>query len=68
MPAEQAARQTIDNLLTQAGWTMQDVGYANGHASRGVAVRGLPLNEGLGFADHALYGPHRPLAFAERAA
>src|SRR5262245_1500276 len=37
MSAEQAARQTIDRLLSQAGWAVQSVGQANLYAARGVA-------------------------------
>lgn len=41
MAAEQAARQTIDKVLPQAGWSVQDAGQANIHATRGVAIREL---------------------------
>jgi type I restriction enzyme R subunit len=53
--AEQAARQTIDKLLAQAGWAVQDFKQADIHAARGVAIREFVLNEGHGFADYLLY-------------
>ncbi|MBL8515941.1 MAG: DEAD/DEAH box helicase family protein [Betaproteobacteria bacterium] len=57
MPAqpEQLARQTIDELLALAGWSVQDVAAANLHAARGVALREFPLNSSHGFADYLLY-------------
>lgn len=55
MSAEQAARQTIDKLLAQAGWAVQDFKQADIHAARGVAIREFVLNEGHGFADYLLY-------------
>jgi hypothetical protein len=36
--AEQAARQTIDQLLAQAGWAVQDFKAADICAARGVAI------------------------------
>lgn len=55
MSAEQAARQTIDKLLAQAGWTVQDFKQADTHAAQGVAIREFVLNAGYGFADYLLY-------------
>jgi type I restriction enzyme R subunit len=52
---EADARQTIDQLLTAAGWNIQDVSSANIHAARGVAIREFPLSTGHGFADYLLY-------------
>ncbi|MCX7170491.1 MAG: DEAD/DEAH box helicase family protein, partial [Proteobacteria bacterium] len=52
---EQQARENIDRLLTQAGWSVCDVASANIHASRGVALREFPLASGHGFADYLLY-------------
>lgn len=51
---EKEARETIDKLLTQAGWLVCDATAANIHASRGVAIREFPL-PGYGFADYLLY-------------
>ena len=39
MPPEARARQKIDELLTAAGWTVQDRDNTNLGASLGVAVR-----------------------------
>ncbi|MBL8371224.1 MAG: hypothetical protein JNK28_07540 [Burkholderiaceae bacterium] len=55
MSPEARARQTIDALLTQAGWHVCNVADANIHAARGVAIREFPLNPGHGFADYLLY-------------
>ena len=55
MTPEARARQTIDALLTQAGWHVCNVADANIHAARGVAIREFPLNPGHGFADYLLY-------------
>jgi type I restriction enzyme R subunit len=55
MSPEARARQTIDALLTQAGWHVCDMAQANIHAARGVAIREFPLNPGHGFADYLLY-------------
>ena len=52
---EQQARQSIDQLLTAAGWAVQDSKKADIHAARGVAMREFALNEGFGFADYLLY-------------
>lgn len=52
---EQQARQDIDALLVAAGWLVQDVGGANIHAGRGVALREFALKPGHGFADYLLY-------------
>jgi len=54
MTCEQHAREKIDQLLTQAGWHIQDVKEANIHAATGVAIREFPL-PGYGFADYLLY-------------
>jgi type I restriction enzyme R subunit len=52
---EQQARQEIDRLLAAAGWRVSDLGEANIHAARGVAIREFPLETGFGFADYLLY-------------
>ena len=52
---EQEARETIDKMLDQSGWDVQDVEKANIHAKKGVALREFPLNPGHGFADYLLY-------------
>jgi type I site-specific restriction endonuclease len=55
MTPEARARQTIDTLLTAAGWAVCHVANANIHAATGVAIREFPLNPGHGFADYLLY-------------
>jgi len=52
---EAQARQTIDKLLTAAGWHVCDPAEANITAHRGVAIREFPLKSGHGFADYLLY-------------
>jgi hypothetical protein len=53
-PPEQLARQQIDRLLTQAGWSVQDFKAVDLHAARGVVIRELPLDACHGFADYLL--------------
>ena len=55
MTPEQQARVNIDNLLKQAGWTVQDVDSMNLYASSGVAVREFSLKSGHGATDYLLY-------------
>ena len=43
---EQLARQTIDALLTAAGWTLQDRGQFDRNTALGVAVREFQLPAG----------------------
>ena len=52
---EQEARETIDKMLDQSGWDVQDVDNVNIHASKGVSIREFPLNPGHGYADYLLY-------------
>ena len=52
---EARARQTIDALLTAAGWRVCNLADANIHAAQGVAIREFPLATGYGFADYLLY-------------
>ena len=44
MTPEARARQTIDALLTAAGWHVCDVASANLRAATGVAIREFPLD------------------------
>lgn len=53
---EEHARETIDKLLSQAGWVVCDPDKASIHASAGVAAREFPLKSSQGFAAH-LYCP-----------
>ncbi|HVN85911.1 MAG TPA: DEAD/DEAH box helicase family protein, partial [Candidatus Binatia bacterium] len=52
---EQEARERIDGLLADAGWSVQDAAGVNLAAGRGIAVREFPLVRGHGFADYLLY-------------
>ena len=53
---EQAAREEIDHLLTQASWVVCDpTAEANITGHRGVAIREFQLKPGHGFADYMLY-------------
>src|SRR3990167_11014890 len=47
MTPEAKARQTIDALLTAAGWHVCNVADANLHAAVGVAIREFPLTPRL---------------------
>jgi len=60
---EQRARQTIDELLTAAGWQVQDRGELNLSAARGVAVREFALK--TGFADYLLFVDRKAIGAVE---
>lgn len=53
MKPEAQARQKIDQLLTNAGWQIQDYEQINLSAALGIAVREYPLKSG--FADYLLF-------------
>ena len=55
MTPELRARVIIDQMLEQAGWSVQDLGSINLYAGAGVAVREFPLKPGHGRADYLLY-------------
>lgn len=50
---EQTARESIDRLLRDAGWVLQDREHLDRNASLGVAVREFPLPSG--HADYLLF-------------
>ena len=52
---EQEARETIDKMLDQSGWDVQDLKAANIRANKGIAIREFPLKTGHGSADYLLY-------------
>lgn len=52
---ERKARETIDRLLTAAGWHVCDPAEVNISAYRGVAIREFSLKTGHGAADYLLY-------------
>ena len=53
MKPEEKARQRIDQLLVDAGWSVQDHKDLNLGLSLGVAVREFPVT--TGFADYLLF-------------
>jgi len=61
---EDKARQTIDRLLTAAGWNIQDRKDANISAPGGVAVREFPM-PGFGEADYLLFSGGKALGVVE---
>ena len=60
---EQKSRVVIDQLLTSAGWLVQDLAEMNLGATRGVAVREFPTATGP--ADYMLYGDRKALGTIE---
>jgi len=50
---EEKARQHIDELLTAAGWVIQNYSKLDLGASSGIAVREFPMENG--FADYAIF-------------
>ncbi|MCG2716617.1 MAG: type III restriction endonuclease subunit R, partial [Candidatus Marinimicrobia bacterium] len=53
MTPEEPARQHIDQLLMQSGWSIQDVKAINLGAGLGIAVREFPTDAGP--ADYMLF-------------
>jgi type I restriction enzyme R subunit len=60
---EQQARETIDALLSAAGWVIQSIASLNLHASRGVAVREMQSHGGP--ADYILFVDGKALGIVE---
>jgi type I restriction enzyme, R subunit len=60
---EQAARETIDAMLADAGWTVQSRAELNLGAARGVAVREFALK--TGFADYLLFVDRKAIGAVE---
>jgi type I restriction enzyme R subunit len=52
---EDKAREDIDKMLEQAGWSVQDFDNANIHSHPGVVIRDFPLKSGHGTADYLFY-------------
>ena len=65
MTPEQRARANIDEMLTRAGWAVQDADGLNLYAGQGVAVREFPLRSGHGHADYLLYVDRRAAGVVE---
>jgi type I restriction enzyme R subunit len=60
---EQIARDKIDFMLKEAGWTVQSKNEVDLGTSRGVAVREYKL--ALGFADYVLFVDKKPVGIIE---
>ena len=63
MDPEEKARKTIDKMLTDSGWIIQDYEDRNLSAGLGVAVREFPL--GKDSADYALFLDSQPVGVVE---
>jgi type I restriction enzyme R subunit len=63
MKPEEQARQNIDQLLTKAGWIIQDVNEINLGAGLGVAVREYPTKTGP--VDYALFADRKAIGVIE---
>ena len=63
MKPEEKARKKIDELLTAAGWAVQDMDELNLGTSLGVAVREYPLSTGE--ADYVLFIDRQPVGAIE---
>ncbi len=63
MKPEERARKTIDTLLEQAGWLVQDFDRMNLGSSQGVAVREFSLPSGT--ADYLLFIDYQPVGTIE---
>ena len=61
---EQLARQQIDALLGVAGWSVQDYTAYQPGATRGIALREVPLASGR--CDYLLLVDRQPLRPASR--
>jgi type I restriction enzyme R subunit len=62
---EARARETIDALLTAAGWIVQSRDEVNIAPGRGVAIREFPLKSGYGFADYLFHVDGAPAGVIE---
>ena len=60
---EQAARDNIDRMLSQAGWAVQDNKKIDFGAAPGIAVREYPTDAGP--ADYALFVDRNPVGVVE---
>jgi type I restriction enzyme R subunit len=62
---EEQARETIDGMLTAAGWLIQNRTDANIDAGRGVAIREFALGHGFGEADYLLFADGQAVGVVE---
>jgi type I restriction enzyme R subunit len=63
MKPEEQARQNIDQLLTKAGWIIQDANEINLGAGLGIAVREYPTKTGP--VDYALFVDRKAIGVIE---
>jgi len=63
MKPEEKAREKIDQLLTEAGWVIQDIKDLDLSAGLGVAIREFPLSTGA--ADYLLFADRKAIAVVE---
>ena len=63
MRPEESARKKIDELLSLAGWSVQDYPSFNLSSNLGVAIREFPLENG--YADYALFVDRKLIGFIE---
>ena len=63
MNPEALARQSIDQQLTAAGWSVQDRAWMNLYAGRGVAMREFTLETGE--ADYLLFVDRKAVGIME---
>ena len=62
---EDKARETIDELLSKAGWAVYDRDKANITAHRGVLIRYFPLKSAHGTTDYPFYVDDEAAEFAK---
>src|SRR3989338_8024890 len=62
---EDQARENIDRMLSQAGWSVCDSGEVHISAFRGLAIRNFSLKAGHGEADYLLYVDGRAVGIVE---
>ncbi|RLC11423.1 MAG: hypothetical protein DRH43_04160 [Deltaproteobacteria bacterium] len=60
---EQIARDRIDRMLTQAGWSVQDKNQIEFGRAKGIAVREYPTDSGP--ADYVLFVERKPIGVIE---
>src|SRR5215471_12975539 len=62
---EARARMRIDEMLSLAGWVVQNADAVNLNAGRGVAVREFVLAPGFGRADYLLFVDQKAVGVLE---
>ncbi len=62
---EDKARETIDELLSKAGWAVYDRDKAHITAHRGVVIRYFPIKSAHGTTDYLFYMDGKAGEFAK---